>query len=337
VRAAQELAVRPYHDADEPSVLALLRAALGGGPAGIRSAAFFRWKHLENPFGRSFLIVAEADGRIVGLRAFLRWRFQTADRIVEAVRAVDTATHPDYQGRGVFSRLTRRALEELRGEADLVFNTPNAASLAGYLKMGWSVVGHIPVRLRIRRPVSFARHVRGHGSLRPAPTVDAAPASVALRDRAAVADLLERSERPSERLFTPRTTEYLQWRYGREDVMPYRVITEEREGQFRGLAIFRVRSRGALWESMLTELIVPAGDSRTAGQLLRRVVRAAATDHLTSSFHSGSMVGRTAMRAGFVRLPRGVTLAANRLRDDLRPDPTDLRSWALTLGDVEVF
>ena len=59
--------------------------------------------------------------------------------------------------------------------------------------------------------------------------------------------------------------------------MPYRVITEEREGQFRGLAIFRVRSRGALWESMLTELIVPTGDSRTAGRLLRRVVRAAAT------------------------------------------------------------
>ena len=74
--------------------------ALGGGPAGSRPAEFFRWKHLENPFGRSFMLVAEADGRIVGLRAFMRWEFVAGDGAFRAVRAVDTATHPDYPGAG---------------------------------------------------------------------------------------------------------------------------------------------------------------------------------------------------------------------------------------------
>jgi hypothetical protein len=27
----------------------------------------------------------------------------------------------------------------------------------------------------------------------------------------------------------------------------------------------------------------------------------------------------------------------NRLRDDLAPDPADARSWALSIGDLEVF
>jgi hypothetical protein len=27
----------------------------------------------------------------------------------------------------------------------------------------------------------------------------------------------------------------------------------------------------------------------------------------------------------------------NRLRDDLVPDPADLRSWALGVGDLEIF
>ena len=134
--------------------------ALGGGPAGTGPAEFFRWKHLENPFGRSFMLVAEADGRIVGLRAFMRWEFVAGDRRFRAVRAVDTATHPDHQGKGIFSRLTLEALDALRDQADFVFNTPNEKSLPGYLKMGWQVVGRVPIRIRVRRPIRFATRAR---------------------------------------------------------------------------------------------------------------------------------------------------------------------------------
>ena len=64
--------VRPYVAGDEAGVLQLLQAALGGGPADHRPSSFFRWKHLENPFGPSYLLVAERDGRLIGLRALMR-------------------------------------------------------------------------------------------------------------------------------------------------------------------------------------------------------------------------------------------------------------------------
>jgi hypothetical protein len=79
------ITIRPFAFADESQVLSLLGAALGGGPAGQRPASFFRWKHLENPFGPSLMLVAEADDRIVGLRAFLRWRFVAGDASFAAV------------------------------------------------------------------------------------------------------------------------------------------------------------------------------------------------------------------------------------------------------------
>ena len=42
-------------------------------------------------------------------------------------RAVDTATDPEFQGRGIFTRLTLEALDALPAEGvELVFNTPNA-------------------------------------------------------------------------------------------------------------------------------------------------------------------------------------------------------------------
>ena len=94
----RDVAVRPFAAEDLPRVLELLDRSLGGGPAGRRPPEFFRWKHLDNPFGTSFMLLAERDGRPVGLRAFMRWRLLAGDRVVAAARAVDTATHPDFQG-----------------------------------------------------------------------------------------------------------------------------------------------------------------------------------------------------------------------------------------------
>src|SRR5690606_25693858 len=126
---------------DEGAVLGLIEAALGRRPDP-RNAAFFAWKHRENAFGASPAWVAVDGDRVVGFRTLMRWEFDTPEGPVRAVRAVDTATHPDHQGRGIFSALTRRAVEELQNDGvGFVFNTPNDKSRPGYLKMGWREVG----------------------------------------------------------------------------------------------------------------------------------------------------------------------------------------------------
>ena len=74
--------VRPFAPSDEQGVLDLLRTALGEGPSGMRTAEYFGWKHFRNPFGPSYLALAESEGRIVGLRAFMRWWFDVDGRRV---------------------------------------------------------------------------------------------------------------------------------------------------------------------------------------------------------------------------------------------------------------
>lgn len=333
------LATRAYRDGDEGEVLALLRTALGPGPTGERSPAFFRWKHLANPFGRSFMLVAGAEGRIVGLRAFLRWRFELDGREVRAVRAVDTATHPDHQGRGIFRRLTLEALEALRGEADLVFNTPNAKSLPGYLSMGWRVVGRVPVSVRVRRPLRLAHGALGRGRPEvPAPPPEVA-APLAPDALAGIGDgsALGPPDASGGRLVTPRTLGYLRWRYGEAPGLGYRAVVEGDPEAPEGLAVFRVRPRGSLWEATVAEVLVRPGDRSTATRLLRRVARTARVDHLTCSFPGGSTELRAARRAGFLPAPTGITLVALPLREELREVASDLSRWALTLGDLEVF
>jgi GNAT superfamily N-acetyltransferase len=329
------VSVRRFSPEDLPDVLELLDASLGGGPAGRRSPELFRWKHLDNPFGPSYLLLATASERLVGLRAFLRWRFLAGDRAVGAVRAVDTATHPDFQGMGIFTRLTLAAVDDLRDEVDLVFNTPNGKSGPGYLKMGWREVGRVPVRIRARRPLRVLRGRSAGATGGQPPAVDAPAAAAVLERGPEVAGLLAREPAPAG-LATARDLGYLRWRYGAAPLLDYRAVTEERDGRLAGLAIFRVRPRGGLWESTVAEVLA-GGDPAVARRLLRRVARAAPADHLTFAAPAGSAAARAATRAGFLPSPVGISMVANPLRPGIRPDPSRLGSWSLTLGDLEVF
>ena len=351
----QTLVYRPVTTADEPAVLDLLRDALGSGPNGERSADFLHWKHRDNPFGPSPSMVAEDAGRLVGVRLLMRWELQTGDRVVRAFRAVDTATDPDYRGRGIFRELTLRLLAELDGAAaaDLVFNTPNQSSRPGYLKMGWRPVGTLPVLITPVRPLRFLAGVRSarrstamteqtgdaagglaRSPLPPCPLPTAA--EILARHGDEIASLLSRAEVP-EGLHTRRTVPFLVWRYGQAPGLDYRCLTlESSRGELRGVAFGRLRHRGSLAELTLSDLLVAGGDGGAARRLLRAARRSGA-DHVAVHAPHGSSLWRAARLSGYLPVPRyGLGLVANPRRE-LPLDPFDVRAWSLTLGDLEVF
>jgi GNAT superfamily N-acetyltransferase len=323
----QDVTVRPASAADRPSVLALLEASLGW-ESDDRHADFFVWKHEQNPFGRSPAWLAmDREGELLGFRTFLRWEFTQGSAVVCAARAVDTATRPNAQRRGIFSRLTTTALESLvRDEVAFIFNTPNPQSLPGYLRMGWQRVGRLPVRARTP---SVRRWTRLVGARRPADkwsllTGAGVPASDALADTASVARLLAGLDH-AEGLRTRAGVEYLRWRYG-FPALRYRIVTAGPTVE-DGAAVFRFRRRGTAVEAVICDLLVPGGDRRLGGELCRRVLEVAGADYALC-------LGRP-RATGFVPLPgQGPMLTWRALRDMASPS---LHDWDLSLGDVELF
>ena len=101
------------------------------------SRELFNWKHVQNPFGKSYGFVAIDEDKIIGVRMLMCWDFSINGKIKRAVRPVDTATDRAYRGQGIFKKLTLECLENISGKYDFVFNTPNENSLPGNLKMGW--------------------------------------------------------------------------------------------------------------------------------------------------------------------------------------------------------
>jgi GNAT superfamily N-acetyltransferase len=341
------LVIRPFRREDIPACLALLETCLAGGPTGRRDAAFFRWKHLDNPFGRSVALIAERDEAMVGLRMFMRWELASRDRTVPAVRAVDTATHPAAQGQGIFRRLTMSAVEAAGADALLVFNTPNAKSKPGYLSMGWTVVDELPVLIRPVRPLRFARYAKASRTALPAqpdgqPTCPLPTATDGLSAVAGLDDLLadvESARSGDERLRTRRTRDYLRWRYVDVPGVHYRFAAVHTGDSLRGLAVGRLRSRGRLHELTLTEVLTRPGDRRAISRLVRALSRAG-SDHVATVVPRHSNTAAALRRRGFLRLPgAGLTMTTRPLPGlpgDL-PDVREAANWALYLGDLELF
>lgn len=333
------LIIRPATADDETAVLSLLQTSMGGGPTGGRSAAFFRWKHVTNPFGSSLQLVAEQPGEgLVGFRTFMRWRFLADDTAVTAMRAVDTATHPAHRGKGIFRRLTLSAVERAAEDTDLIFNTPNDASRPGYLKMGWQSVATVPIAIRPLRPVRVVRGLRRAEQIRGgAPDCRLPPASRVLDHWEAVNDLLGRAADDDGLLRTDAGVAYLRWRYCDPPGLDYRGVAMRDGGRLRGLAIGRARWRGPLAELTLSEVITEPGDDDATRWLLRAMCRGG-TDHVTAHLTPGTALVANGIRAGYLPIPgRGPTLVARPLRDDLYVDPTSFANWRLSLGDIEVF
>jgi GNAT superfamily N-acetyltransferase len=307
-------------------VIDLCKLALGWN-SGDPNEEFFRWKHLENAFGNSPIWVAEEDGRLIGARVFLRWRFIEPGRgTVEAVRAVDTATHPEAQGRGIFTRLTTAALPELLDMGvGMVFNTPNDKSRPGYLKMGWSQVGRVPISARVASPTTFLRMAGAKSAAEKwsQPCSVGLDPSVAFSDDAETERLLRRAA-PATGIATVRSPEYLRWRFGFTPLQ-YRVLPISNTLD-DGVVVFRVRRRGSALELTIADVIAPRGTS------VRRTIAEALTQ---TGADYALATSRGMLAAGLVPAPRlGPILTWLPLG---RPGIPAISDLGLTMSDIELF
>jgi GNAT superfamily N-acetyltransferase len=342
--ASTSLTIRALRNDDEPAVLALLETALAGGPTGSRTGDFLTWKHFANPFGRSIGLVAEDAGRVAGVRLVMRWQFELGGELVTAGRMVDTATHPEYRGRGIFKDLTLAALEIARDDTALIFNTPNSSSMPGYLKMGWQEVGTIATSIRAVRAgrmVVGARAALRRSQARPGrplPEPDLPSAVDLLRHEGSdVEAVLSARHRDPSRLQTCGGVDYLRWRYAQVPGLDYRAVPVRDSGRLTGLGIGRLRRRGPLTEFTLSEVIHGSDDLSAARTILHEAAHSSGADHVATHVAPGTPTSRALLPRGYLTTRRvGLTLTTRPLRP-LPLDVTDPDRWALTLGDVEVF
>lgn len=304
---------------DIPAILEVLRASLGE-TSSQKTEEVWRFKHVNNPFGKSLVLLAVEDGKVIGVRAFMRWKWQRGEETFSAFRAVDTATHPDHQGKGVFKKLTLKALEIGKERGDhFVFNTPNAQSKPGYLKMGWKEVDKLKTSLRPVNPF-FWKSMNG---------ISTYPKTWNDNNGFDFLDDYNGKLVNKGELFTPKDAAYLQWRYAENPLQDYHVLATSN----LFLAAY-VKKQGRFKELRVSEVI---RSSKISNAVIKKELKSWARKygvHFISFSPISDVRFLTAISGKFgpVLTFRNMEVSEEKEKEFLKID-----TWAYSLGDLELF
>src|SRR5262249_49480202 len=97
---------------------------------GERSDAAIRWRYFENPAGAPIIMVAEADGRVIGQRILWPTHLRLGSENVLGAQSVDAMTHPGFRRQGIHVQLAHAARQEaIRRGVEVLYGFPNDQSL----------------------------------------------------------------------------------------------------------------------------------------------------------------------------------------------------------------
>ncbi|MCK6618765.1 MAG: GNAT family N-acetyltransferase [Cyclobacteriaceae bacterium] len=299
--------IRPSQKDDIPAIVELLKLSLGETLMP-KSEAFWQWKHLDNPFGKSPVLLAFEGGQLIGVRAFMRWEWKHNDKIYKAVRAVDTATHPKHQGKGIFKMLTLELVRQCQDEGvDFIFNTPNSSSRPGYLKMGWQELGKLKVYFRpvlnfsTKATADFESCYSWDPELAKVVQVESSPSS----------------------MITNYLPGFLNWRYGMNPNVRYYLAHNEGGGH---LLIFRLKKHRFGTEFRVVDFIRMDENSKRYSAMIRAAIRDSGAHMVTTA---GNYIPDYSIpvKAGPLITVRPLNMHK----------PLSLCFWKPSLGDIEVF
>jgi len=310
--------LRKGTDSDLPKIISLLRISLGESIIP-KSEALWKWKHENNPFGPSPVLVAEVDGEIIGVRAFLQWEFLLSGTLLKACRAVDTAIHPDFQGKGIFTKLTLTLIDQLKQEGfDLIFNTPNAASMPGYLKMGWEKWGKLPLKLDFHLSIGKNKH------------------PIQPESWSKILHLVEQIEHLGDFSGANQTNlkpGYLKWRYLDCPLFPYYYISDYKSF----LLFYRIKESKMGRELRITDLFIMEGFEKEQEIHLNKSLSyfQKLSGARFTSFSGLQYPDQKALNLGALPIfNAGPYVTLRKVKQDLDLQNLD---WRWSLGDLEVF
>lgn len=139
-------------DVELDSLVALFRAVWP--KLGALDKDYFRWMYRANPRGAAIGTNAWCDGKIVGHYVVIPLGAIRHGVTVCGALSLNTAVHPDYQGRGIFTVLAQKTLADARDSGvDHIVGVSNTNSTPGFIrKLGFQLVGPLQARFVMTFP-----------------------------------------------------------------------------------------------------------------------------------------------------------------------------------------
>lgn len=312
---------REFRDGDQHAILEMFERVFHR----TMSLSYWEWRFRNCPYGPSVIRLAWHGDSLVGHYAVATSRLAIRGAEVPAVLSMTTMTDSRYLHLGIMQRLGEEAYEECRGRGIMaVYGFPNHNSFPGFIKrLGWRDMG------RVYQHTTEAHRLSG-GMPPGIELVEEFPEDVG--------SLHERRRR-SFAVTTPRTREFLQWRFVDEPLNDYPILVLRANGELRGCAVLKLYdapdgTRGHIVDMLTTE----------DEQAVEALLRGAAAHLLSLGAQTVSLwsVGDPSLEAaldglGFGELDGTEAIFGCRALDVAAEAIYEPGAWHLTMADSDVF
>lgn len=124
------------------------------GPNEKLTSAYLNWLYIDNPHGRAVGFDAFLNGELAAHYVTIPRVYRIGEELVPGVLSVNTATHPNHQRKGLFTRLATATYERAaRNGYRYVVGVANAQSIHGFInKLEFNHIGQIGLALWRRPP-----------------------------------------------------------------------------------------------------------------------------------------------------------------------------------------
>ena len=285
----QNWSARAYRNGDEEQILELYSAVFGEITDKNKWLNEWKWKYKQNPAGEPIIWVACCDNKIVAQYAIAPVKIKFGDRTVTAAQSVDTMTHPDYQGRGIFVALTAEVFKEAaRRDVAFIYGFPN--KLTSWHEKNWHKVGNLSFMIK---PVNINKLVRSYIVSPKIPGIICAgliKLAIGLlfhegrrKNRGDIkiskikafdqrADKLWANVSGDYQIRVLKNKEYLDWRYTALPGNEYEIYAAEKQEEIRGYLVFKCMSQRGLKTAYVLDLIAPLQDRTAAYFLVKKAL-----------------------------------------------------------------
>jgi len=352
--------MRPYENGDEEAIFELDSAMGGETRDKNRWLRWWNWKYRDNPAGNFVIWLAEVDGKLVSQYAINGVKVKIGSEIIAASQSVDTMTHPDYRGHGIFFTLSTRVFDEAGKQGiDIVYGFPN--QMTSWHQKCWFEVGAESIMIKPLNleniltkyitnkfllkicAVSANFIIKALYRTKKPPKVNGLTIIRIPSFDERINDLWEKVSNDYE-IMVIRDKEYLNWRYVDVPDVDYGIYLAEKEGQILGYAVLKCEKQQGLIFGRIFELVVPLEQQAVAQSLIIKAIeffKEEKADLILYRLIADKALCKTVRKSGFI-FPR---FTGNKVRFVARPNTPkisetflkDRAHWFVQTGDSDTI
>lgn len=321
------LTVRPYKDSDLDGCIGLIRQH--------HYAKFseqqFNWLHFSNPMAPSQITVTEDSGKIIGIYSAIKKRVIVDSIPFIGARDIDPVVHSEYRGKGVFDAMLKFSLES-ESDIDFHFNFANIASRKGFIRQGWQAIGAIGDQVF---QTSTERIFSKQTILYVLSRLKKLPSSCSARPiNEEIEQLLNFTKPdPFKAIYVERTWDYLQWRYIRNPMHRYNIISNGRMDSSISIAVVRHHIDSNFL--LITDVLVGSDNADSDLSFIANFAKNNAIKSIRT-WATGDTRLRRQMLVPKISPASIQFLVREKPGKVVPPQIFDLNSWLLSPGDLEI-